>query len=99
MLQAALYPDKAALFPDSAFVLGYDTAVRLVMPKYYGGNDEMLLQLASMGYKGCSTLVVGRVVSDDNGNSSFKSFEDVAVPEALQKMVRGTASASGHVGV
>lgn len=93
LLQAALYPDKAALFPDSAFVLGYDTAVRLLMPKYYGGNDEMLLQLASMSYKGCSIMAVGRAVSDENGSSSFKSFEDVAVPEALEKLVRTQAHA------
>ena len=91
-LQAPLYPDKAVLFPDSAFVLGYDTAIRLLMPKYYGGNDEMLVQLASMSYKGCSILAVGRIVEDDDGNNSFKSFEDVAVPEALEKLVRGKCS-------
>lgn len=89
VLQAPLYPDKAVLFPGSAFVLGYDTAIRLLMPKYYGGNDEMLVQLASMSYKGCSILAVGRIVEDDDGNNSFKSFEDVAVPEALEKLVRG----------
>lgn len=87
-LQAPLYPDKANLFPDSAFVLGYDTAIRLLMPKYYGGNDEMLLQLASMSYKGCCILAVGRVADEEDGSSSFKSFEDVDVPEALNKLVR-----------
>lgn len=60
------------------------------MPKYYGGHDEMILQLASMSYKGCSILAVGRVVADDEGNSTFKSFKDVAVPEALQKLVSRT---------
>ncbi len=51
--QASLFTDKAALFPRSAFVIGYDTAVRLVAPRYYGrpggppGEDaaEMLLQV------------------------------------------------------
>ena len=51
--QASLFTDKAALFPGSAFVIGYDTAVRLVAPRYYARQDgppgedtvEMLLQV------------------------------------------------------
>ena len=50
--QASLFTDKARLFPRSAFVIGYDTAVRLVAPRYYAreggqpGEDtvEMLLE-------------------------------------------------------
>jgi hypothetical protein len=35
------------MFPDSTFVVGYDTAKRLVMPKYYGDSElSMLLQFA-----------------------------------------------------
>lgn len=86
-VQAPLYPDKAEIFHNSTFVLGYDTAIRLVMPKYYGGHDGMLLQLASMSYLGCSVLVAGRAVTDDQGNSSFKTFEDVEVPDAITKLV------------
>ena len=85
--QAPLYPDKAEIFRNSTFVVGYDTAIRLVMPKYYDGHDGMLLQLASMTYLGCSVLVAGRAVTDDQGNSSFKTFEDVEVPQALTKLV------------
>ena len=50
--QASLFTDKAKLFPRSAFVIGYDTAVRLVAPRYYARTDgqpgedtmEMLLE-------------------------------------------------------
>lgn len=50
--QASLFTDKARLFPRSAFVIGYDTAVRLVAPRYYARDDgqpgedtvEMLLE-------------------------------------------------------
>lgn len=86
-MQAPLYPDKAKIFHSSTFVLGYDTAVRLVMPKYYGGHDGMLLQLASMSFVGCSVIVAGRAVTDDEGSSSFRTFEDVEVPEVLTKLV------------
>ena len=47
-LQAPLYPTKARLFPGSTFVIGYDTAIRLVDGKYYGGDDAALLQIAAM---------------------------------------------------
>ncbi|KAL3139080.1 hypothetical protein ABBQ32_005876 [Trebouxia sp. C0010 RCD-2024] len=86
LTQAPLYPDKAEIFRNSTFVLGYDTAVRLVMPKYYGGHDGMLLQLASMSFAGCSVVVAGRAVTEDNGSSSFKMFEDVEVPEAISNL-------------
>lgn len=57
------------------------------MPKYYGGHDGMLLQLASMSQLGCSVIVAGRVVTDDQGKSSFKTFEDVEVPDAITDLV------------
>jgi hypothetical protein len=36
--RAPLYVNKADLFPRSAFVVGHDTAARLVLPKYYGDS-------------------------------------------------------------
>src|SRR5439155_12492175 len=33
--RAATFEAKAGLFPGAAFVLGFDTAVRLIDPKYY----------------------------------------------------------------
>jgi len=69
-------------------VLGYDTAVRLVMPKYYGGHDGMLLQLAGMSHLGCHVVVAGRIATDDQGESSFMTFEDVEVPDAITDLVR-----------
>ena len=86
-MQAPLYPDKAQIFPNSTFVIGYDTTIRLVMPKYYGGHDGMLLSLASMSHQGCSVIVAGRVVTDNQGNKQFKTFDDVEVPEVITKLV------------
>ena len=56
-VQAPLYTIKAKLFPDSIFVVGYDTAIRLVDPKYYGGHVGMLLQFAELRSLGCRFLV------------------------------------------
>lgn len=56
-VQAPLYTLKAKLFPQSTFVVGYDTAVRLVDPKYYGGHTQMVVQFEELAYLGCSFLV------------------------------------------
>lgn len=57
------------------------------MPKYYGGHDGMLLQLAGMSHLGCHVVVAGRIATDDQGESSFMTFEDVEVPEAITDLV------------
>ena len=82
-MQAPLYTNKARLLPRSTFVVGYDTAIRLVMPKYYGGEVDMLLQFAELKHAGCSFLVAGRAEGDD-----FKGLKDLEMPEALAEMVR-----------
>ena len=56
-VQAPLYTLKARLFLKSMFVVGYDTAIRLVDPKYYGGHTGMLLQFSELAHNGCSFLV------------------------------------------
>ncbi len=45
---APLFTTKSQLLPGSCFVVGYDTAIRLVMPKYYNNSEaEMLVQFAT----------------------------------------------------
>ena len=67
---------KARLFPGASFVIGWDTAVRIVHPRYYGGSDEAMLgALADMWSWGNRFLVAGR---DQDG--TFHSLGDVPVP-------------------
>ncbi|MCP5100175.1 MAG: hypothetical protein GY943_31870, partial [Chloroflexi bacterium] len=37
---APTYVEKAQLYPGCTFVVGYDTAVRVLHPRYYGHNQE-----------------------------------------------------------
>ncbi|KAG8652218.1 hypothetical protein MANES_06G064900v8 [Manihot esculenta] len=54
---------KAELFPGSAFVIGADTAARLINPKYYDGNyGKMLEILVGCKNTGCTFLVGSRNV-------------------------------------
>lgn len=89
--QAPLYSDKAALFPKSIFAVGYDTAVRLVAPRYYGGNNGMLLSMASLHGAGCRVFVGGRVEDASAGDGAaaaakFLTLADVDMPADLQKL-------------
>ncbi|XP_010066685.2 uncharacterized protein LOC104453755 isoform X1 [Eucalyptus grandis] len=73
---------KAELFPGSAFVIGADTAVRLINPKYYDGDYKKMLQIL-IGCKstGCTFLVGGR-----NVDGVFKVLEDFNIPDVLKDM-------------
>ncbi|XP_021298896.1 uncharacterized protein LOC110427674 isoform X2 [Herrania umbratica] len=73
---------KAELFPGSAFVIGADTAVRLINPKYYDGRyDKMLETLTGCKRTGCTFIVAGR-----NVEGAFKVLEDLDIPEDLRDM-------------
>jgi hypothetical protein len=82
LTRAARFYEKAELFPGCTFVVGWDTAVRLVDARYHGGNrDEMLKALAVIRRAGCRFLVAGR--ADAGG---FRTLEDVAVPGEFEDM-------------
>ena len=68
--------------PGATFVLGHDTAVRLLNPKYYGGDGEMRAALEAMRAAGCTFIVAGRVEqgAEGDGAGSFLTLRDVDVP-------------------
>ncbi|KAJ8642912.1 hypothetical protein MRB53_004660 [Persea americana] len=73
---------KAEHFPGSAFVIGADTAARLIDLKYYWGDYGKMLEIL-LGCKrsGCTFLVGGR-----NVNGVFKVLEDFDIPEEIKDM-------------
>ena len=76
LTRAPTFHEKAALFPGCTFVIGWDTAVRLVHPSYYGGQEgAMAAALADIRGEGCRFLVAGRVQGDD-----FRALADVPIP-------------------
>ncbi len=74
--RAALFVEKAALFPSCIFVLGYDTAARLVDPRYYGGESARDTALSAIRAHGCRFLVAGRVQ-----DGAFHTLDEIAIPE------------------
>ena len=82
LTRAETFRKKAALFPGCTFIIGWDTAVRLVAPRYYGGDESaMLTALAEMWAAGCRFLVAGR---EDQG--TFRTLSDVPVPQGFSPL-------------
>ena len=84
LTRAETFRKKAAHFPGTTFLLGWDTAIRLVAPRYYGGEPEMMLALAEMMAGGTKFLVAGR---SDQGE--FRTLDDVDVPAGFAPMFSG----------
>ncbi len=80
-----LFRGKSQLFPGCPFVIGYDTAARLVDPAYYGGSaDAMRAALDEIRANGCRFLVAGREVGD-----VFRTVGDLDVPEGYGDLFEG----------
>ena len=79
---APLFSDKSVLYPESTFLIGWDTAVRLVDQKYYEGSvQEMYKSLEQIERNGCEFLVAGRQIQ-----KRFMSLSDVSVPERFEAL-------------
>ena len=79
LTRAETFFKKARLFPGRTFIVGWDTAIRLVAPRYYENDTgTMMIALAEMLAAGTRFLVAGR---EDEG--VFKTLADVPVPEGF----------------
>ncbi|TYZ57265.1 hypothetical protein PybrP1_008842 [[Pythium] brassicae (nom. inval.)] len=73
---ATLFTQKASLLSGCAFVIGADTAVRIVDKKYYGDDEHaMVLTLQEIARRGCVFVVAGRF--DDKVAHRYVSAEEV----------------------
>ena len=89
LTSAPVFYEKARVLRDCTFVLGWDTAIRLVDPKYYGGSQaRMLIALEEMDRLGCSFLVAGRL---DGG--TFRTMDDVDFPDGVRHLFSGIPEA------
>lgn len=77
LTRAPTFLEKSRLFPKATFVIGADTAERLVAPKYYGDDeDRMHGALEEIGGAGGTFLVAVRV----DAEARVRSLRDIAVP-------------------
>ena len=77
LTRAPTFLEKSRLFPKTTFVIGADTAERLVAPRYYGNDDiRMHVALEEIGQSGASFLVAVRV----DAAARVRTLSDVQVP-------------------
>lgn len=82
LTRAPLFVEKAALLPDSVFVVGMDTAERLLEPRFYGNSaDAMRQALGEVRAHRCRFLVAGRTE-----DGAFRTLEHAAVPSGFEDL-------------
>ena len=77
LTRAPTFLEKSRLFPSTTFVIGADTAERLVAPKYYG-NDELRMHdaLEEIANSGSSFMVAARI----DAAGRVRALNDIPVP-------------------
>ena len=61
LTRRALYVEKSQLFGPCDFVMGADTASRVLDAKYYGGVEGLAEALDTLRSRGCGFVVAGRL--------------------------------------
>ena len=80
--KAPLFSEKSILFPNSTFVIGYDTAERLIDIKYYGNDfKKMCKSLEVIENNKCQFLIAGRIKDGE-----FLTLEDLPIPERFKTL-------------
>jgi hypothetical protein len=75
------FAGKAAVLPEVTFVVGADTARRLVDPAYYGGGRAAMVEtIEGMWAAGARFLVAGR----RDGTGRFETLADLPIPAVWQ---------------
>lgn len=83
LTRAPRFTDKASLFPGCTFVVGADTAARIVQPRFYEDSQEkMLATLGEMRAAGCRFLVAGRAETA----GLFTTLAQLSIPDPVRDL-------------
>jgi hypothetical protein len=78
----ATFTEKSRLFPGATFIVGADTAARVVNPQFYQGDSGLLnAALKQIRRSGCSFLVAVRY-----GDARLLTLEDLKIPRAHRRL-------------
>ncbi len=80
---APTFVEKARLYPGAVFVVGFDTAARVIQPRYYGGSEAgMLAALDELRRRGNRFLVAGR----EGADGAFHELAELALPAGYETL-------------
>ncbi|HET7883986.1 MAG TPA: hypothetical protein VFL55_24075 [Acetobacteraceae bacterium] len=78
LTRAPTFLEKSRLFPGTTFVIGADTAERLIAPRYYGDDAErMHVAMDEIASSGATFLVAVRL----DAAGRVRSLKDILVPQ------------------
>ena len=77
------FKEKSLIFKNSVFVVGYDTAVRILNKNYYPNRLEKSIEkiLSSIRKNNCNFIVAGRL-----HQNQFKTLKDLDIPRDFKSM-------------
>ncbi|WP_372796214.1 hypothetical protein [Pontiella sp.] len=78
LTRAPTFFEKAQLFPGAWFAMGYDTAIRLIDPKYHPDVPAMLRAFQALETR---FVVAGRL-----HGGMFQSLEHIPIPDAFKEL-------------
>ena len=79
---APTFVEKSRLFPNTTFIVGIDTAERIVQPNYYHGSEANMLEgMDEIRTNGCRFLVAGRI---DDGR--FQTLANTPQPSSTRDL-------------
>eukprot|EP00041_Stephanoeca_diplocostata_P025935 m.691342 g.691342 ORF g.691342 m.691342 type:complete len:252 (+) comp22854_c0_seq9:187-942(+) len=100
LTNCALFLDKARLLQNVTFVVGYDTAKRILDPKYYttvaGGVGKILQDFRNLG---TNFLVAGRVENPKDGTGKYLTVTDLEIPHSFEDLFDGFNEAEFRVDI
>ena len=80
--RADTFNKKAKLFPGAIFVVGYDTGLRIIDPKYYDNDvDKMINKLTEIKQLKCSFVIAARYI-----DGSLLTLKELQVPKLFADM-------------
>jgi len=89
LTRAPLFDQKAALLPNSVFVLGADTAARVLEARFYPGVNGLERSLDTVRAHGGRFLVAGRSIA-----GRFFTLADLDLPERHRDLFEALPEAS-----
>jgi nicotinic acid mononucleotide adenylyltransferase/nicotinamide mononucleotide (NMN) deamidase PncC len=94
LTRAPTFAEKAELFPGAVFIIGADTAERVVQPRFYGGDEAGLARALDLfRARGCRFLVAGRL----GAGGTFVALDDLAIPVAYRDLFSAIPAADFRV--
>jgi len=84
LTSAGRFSEKAAMFPNSVFIIGADTLMRVFDEKFYKSYKDMMNHIQRFNDHNINFLVFGRKV-----NKKFISLDKIKVPEIIEARCTG----------